>query len=438
MSVRQYIGARYVTKIYENSLDPSSAEWEGGRAYEPLTLVTYLNSSYLSKKEVPASVGDPASNPSYWVITGAYNGQIAQLQNDVSDLQTATYGMNSPTFRNMAERKFVFVGDSYTQVPTPSTSFVGNVAFMLGLSASQYHNIGVSGDGMSGFINQVNNYSYTDADDITDVVVTGGINDAQVLFINSDLNTKIPQLITAITAKFPNAVIWAGFSGNGYYTNMAGIYPGFTYDNVQNIKYLWESNFSKSSKVIYMDKLDEWCRTLLDTDYYDAGGSGLHPKDFGIECLSEKIANILKGGPAISPDITAGANIQIAFPTPYSVWTGVDKFSYTRQGSTMYVKLPGGGANLTSSISLDAANPLTLIEEPAASSNAIVAMRPSIVSTPLFYMVTGDSTMHSIMASFVFTDQEVKVYTPTAISPITDVVSLWYPDIEFVLPANAV
>lgn len=84
MAIRQYIGARYVTKIYENSLDPSSAEWESGVTYEPLTLVTYLNSSYLSKKEVPGSVGDPAANPSYWVLTGAYNGQILNLQNQIN------------------------------------------------------------------------------------------------------------------------------------------------------------------------------------------------------------------------------------------------------------------------------------------------------------------------------------------------------------------
>lgn len=86
MAVRQYIGARYVTKIYENSLDPSSAEWEANVTYEPLTMVTYNNSSYLSKMDVPGSVGNPAANPEYWVVTGAYNGQIAALQNDVARL----------------------------------------------------------------------------------------------------------------------------------------------------------------------------------------------------------------------------------------------------------------------------------------------------------------------------------------------------------------
>lgn len=84
MPIRQYIGARYVTKIYENSLDPSSAEWEASVNYEPLTLVTYNNGSYLSKKEVLATIGDPATNPSYWVQTGFYNGQIANLQNQIT------------------------------------------------------------------------------------------------------------------------------------------------------------------------------------------------------------------------------------------------------------------------------------------------------------------------------------------------------------------
>lgn len=79
----QYIGARYVTKIYENSLDPSSAEWESNVNYEPLVMVTYNYGSYLSKKIVPASVGNPADNPSYWVQTGFYNGQISNLQNQI-------------------------------------------------------------------------------------------------------------------------------------------------------------------------------------------------------------------------------------------------------------------------------------------------------------------------------------------------------------------
>ena len=93
MATRQYIGARYVIKVYENSQTAGSAEWETDTSYEPLTMVTFQNSSYLSKKAVPSTVGNPSENPTYWVITGAYNGQIASLQsaiNELSDLVNKT------------------------------------------------------------------------------------------------------------------------------------------------------------------------------------------------------------------------------------------------------------------------------------------------------------------------------------------------------------
>lgn len=93
MATRQYIGARYVTKIYTNSLDPSSAEWEAGVIYEPLTLVTYNNGSYLSKETVPGSVGDPASNTTYWAQTGYYNGQIAALDAAINDINDKIGGI---------------------------------------------------------------------------------------------------------------------------------------------------------------------------------------------------------------------------------------------------------------------------------------------------------------------------------------------------------
>ena len=96
--VRQYIGARYTVKIYENSLDPSSAEWESGRSWEPLILVTYNNSSYMSKKEVSALIGNPAANPEYWVCTGYYNGQIITLQNQVATLNTIVASLNDPFY----------------------------------------------------------------------------------------------------------------------------------------------------------------------------------------------------------------------------------------------------------------------------------------------------------------------------------------------------
>lgn len=94
MAVRQYIGARYVAKIYENSQDPNSSEWEPNVTWEPLVIVTYQNGSYMSKKPIPGNIGNPPANPQYWTQTGFYNGQIASLQHQVDEINLALGAVN--------------------------------------------------------------------------------------------------------------------------------------------------------------------------------------------------------------------------------------------------------------------------------------------------------------------------------------------------------
>lgn len=72
MSVREYVGARYVPKF----ADP--VEWQKDTSYEALTIVTYNNSSYTSKIPVPSTVGNPANNGDYWALTGNYSAQVQE------------------------------------------------------------------------------------------------------------------------------------------------------------------------------------------------------------------------------------------------------------------------------------------------------------------------------------------------------------------------
>ena len=72
MSTRQYIGARYVPKFFENP--NGSAEWIKEKTYEALTIVTYLGDSYTSRKNVPINID--ISNTDYWVLTGNFNAQL--------------------------------------------------------------------------------------------------------------------------------------------------------------------------------------------------------------------------------------------------------------------------------------------------------------------------------------------------------------------------
>lgn len=108
--IRQYIGARYVLKIYENSVDPLSADWEANTSYEPLTMVNYNNSSYISRKEVPANIGNPVDNPTYWALSGLYNGQIAHLQDQIdthteyiNDLKAIAYNVMESDIDNTGD-----------------------------------------------------------------------------------------------------------------------------------------------------------------------------------------------------------------------------------------------------------------------------------------------------------------------------------------------
>lgn len=85
MPTRQYIGARYVPKFYENGNNTS--DWTPNTIYEPLTIVLYNGNSYTSKKYVPASVSSPDMNADYWAATGNYNAQIGTLENEIQTAQ---------------------------------------------------------------------------------------------------------------------------------------------------------------------------------------------------------------------------------------------------------------------------------------------------------------------------------------------------------------
>ena len=84
MANLQYIGARYVPKLYKNP-DDGSAEWKSGVGYEALTIVTYLDDSYTSRMPVPGTIGNPSDNPDYWAKTGNFNAALLRVSELVGD-----------------------------------------------------------------------------------------------------------------------------------------------------------------------------------------------------------------------------------------------------------------------------------------------------------------------------------------------------------------
>ena len=208
MATTQYIGARYVPMFYTAS--DNSNSWEAGVQYEALTIVTYLNQSYTSKIPVPASVGNPADNPTYWILTGAYNAQVAQLAQDVEDYATAVDTLKQ------ANRKFVLISDSYGMNTNPSwtTLFQTDVPGTIEDSRSSIGFVtttapnGIFKDSLERVAN-----SMTEADraEITDIIVGGGFNDATQIFLGNATLSSLRSAIKTFAARalelFPNAIV---------------------------------------------------------------------------------------------------------------------------------------------------------------------------------------------------------------------------------------
>lgn len=77
MSVREYIGARYVPVF----ADP--IQWDPTLVYEPLTVVTDQGASYVSRRMVPEGI--QLDNTDYWVLWADFN---AQLQHYIDEVET--------------------------------------------------------------------------------------------------------------------------------------------------------------------------------------------------------------------------------------------------------------------------------------------------------------------------------------------------------------
>lgn len=244
----RYVGARYVPKWYVNSVDQSS-NWEVNVEYEPLTWVTTLNNHlYLSKKTVPDNIGTPAQNTAYWLDMGLMTGDLQSIQDqidaivanmgDLNDLTTTDKSSlvaaineiagSSPTpTPTAAERKFLFVGDSYmtgeSAGPTiPSfTYYFGQYTGLV--ENTDYWVAAYSGYGFKtgGFQSLMESKAATltqdEKDSITDVVVLGGVNDNSLISSDfSQFESDMAAFVTSAKALFTNAVIRVGYISKMY------------------------------------------------------------------------------------------------------------------------------------------------------------------------------------------------------------------------------
>lgn len=215
---RQYIGARYVPKFFNN---PNGTwEWLEGIQYEPLTIVKYAENTYTSKKLVPSNIGSPNINQEYWANTGNYNGAILELQNEI---QTKAPNLK---FKN---QKILIFCDSYgTTVNNqqPFTIILSNFLTKLGaiVTVNALAGSGLTSENVPNYYQRLSSIGYNEYDYIfiegfandgskSDNILISAVNNLSILLNNFSSNIYILPLskgyiynynpsITAIISQF--------------------------------------------------------------------------------------------------------------------------------------------------------------------------------------------------------------------------------------------
>lgn len=209
MSVREYVGARYVPLF----ADP--IQWSNQNTYEPLTIVVNQGASYTSRQFVP--VGIDISNEEYWALTGNYNAQVEQYRQEVQQItpfdDIPTYssekGVTSEGVLAGLNKKYIVVlGDSWAS--PDNNNWPNKVADAWGMTLI---NAAIGGQSMTSgqYLTQLNTaasqLTTNEKNYVTDVIIEGFVNDIQVNAGSDLFSNTFNALINAINTTFPYAKI---------------------------------------------------------------------------------------------------------------------------------------------------------------------------------------------------------------------------------------
>jgi len=292
MVVHQYIGARYVPYYYENSLDPTSTEWEPNVNYEALTVVTLPNQhSYISKKAVPDTVGSPALNAEYWLDTGSNDAYIQNLQDQIDIINGTLTDIEHDVDVLESSGRFWYIGDSFLGLrPNNWGTYLDH---LMGKTDSYYTSesaIGFVHPGLDTGLNLTQKVlSLSDVPtDIDTVIVIAGCNDTTVTY-EPDIQTNMGTLVAAIKTKAPNV--------KKIYFAYNGTYQGTVYSDYANrIPYLG-SAYHDMEAAAKDDKITGFIKSVASQlqSSIVLSSDTVHPSNTGSLLIAKCLHNVLIG-----------------------------------------------------------------------------------------------------------------------------------------------
>ena len=274
MSVREYVGARYVPIVV--------GEWDNSKTYEPLMVVIHEGNSYVSRQYVPTGID--IQNEQYWIESANYNAQVDTYRKEVQAFdgriaanataidaektraedaervnataiakETAdrvsadTQIQKSIGFTARSSDKVVIFSDSTFQVnPDPRTG--ANQQSVVGWLKTLAPNMsvdnrGISGSNSEGLLKLVNSLDASSISNATFVVVAYGTNDwqggRQLFDLNGIMNSTMERLYDAAIARIcqlaPKAKILCVTPAYGHSTEPTQMQPNMPNINVAGL-----------------------------------------------------------------------------------------------------------------------------------------------------------------------------------------------------------
>lgn len=307
MSVREYVGARYVP-LFANPL-----EWSNENTYEPLTIVQHEGNSYTSRQFVPSGID--IKNAEYWALTGNYNAQIEQYRQEVqtfderitqnandievaeteietnkSDIEGLQSSLES-TDSYVAKNHIVIIGDSFTSVTGareynwPSKLHTRYTVHNYASNGAGFSRVGLESGREWTFgqqLTQAINDPAFENDSVKTVIVYGGINDFLNNVSANDASNALKSLWNSATTSFKNANVIIVIGNAGVWTNSN--HSGYT---------LWCDQVQRFSRGIPLVNANWWLwgfgvQTVFNDDK-------LHPNATGSEFIASYMAALIEG-----------------------------------------------------------------------------------------------------------------------------------------------
>ena len=288
---------QFIANIYESSNIASAVRAAGefvvtadGHLYKT-TAVINIGEGYTEGINV---VSYTVENMIHDLITADTNTRFTNIEGDITSLQGDITDLNG--YNNFANRKIICISDSYGLTPDTANSWIGKLQTYLNIPNANFFRSQENASGFVGLVattfyvqlqNVANSMTADTKNEITDIIIGGGYNDATALrngTTEATMRNAIINCLNYARTTFPNARIYV-------------FMPGWNLDStvhasLRMITHIYEQSIFNTDKVCYIDGI-HWLhrQALLDATKY-------HPNLIGAYCIAKSIASKLVGGDA--------------------------------------------------------------------------------------------------------------------------------------------